>query len=182
MSHPTEQLAREFAKYLSRHGHGFQYAVIKHLRDLIAAERIVMVKNFWRLLMSELPVESERGTRVDFVLERKVYESYKRLFIVAECKRANLVTANWCFVKSPYLHRNVWGSIEYVHLECVKNTVVAPSTRGVFAGGVQANVGNPPYHLALRSARTRRATPMRRPDRVRWRTRWRRLCAARTAS
>lgn len=149
MSQTNDQLAREFAKYLSRHGHGLQYAVIKHLRDLIAAERIVMVKDFWRLLMSELPVASEKGTRVDFVLERKVYESYKRLFIVAECKRANPATANWCFAKSPYPHRNVWGSIEYVHLECVKNTLVAPSTRGVFAGGVQANVGNPPYHLAF---------------------------------
>lgn len=149
MSHQNEQLAREFAKYLNRHGHGFQYAVIKHLRHLIAAERIAMIKDFWQVLMSELPVESEKGTRVDFVLERKAHGSYKRLFIVAECKRANPATANWCFARSPYSHRDVWGSIEYVHLECVRNTVVAPSTRGVFAGGVQASAGNPPYHLAF---------------------------------
>jgi len=32
MSQPNDQLAREFAKYLSRHGFGFQYAVIKHIR------------------------------------------------------------------------------------------------------------------------------------------------------
>lgn len=130
MSHPNEQLAREFARYLSRHGHGFQYAVIKHFRHLIATEQIVMVKDFWRLLMSELPVESEKGTRVDFVLERKVYESYKRLFIVAECKRANPATANWCFAKSPYPHRAVWGSTEYVHLECVKSAMLTTSLGG----------------------------------------------------
>ena len=149
MSQPNDQLAREFAKYLSRHGHGFQYAVIKHLKHLMKPGQLVMIDDFWRFLMSELPVESEKGTRVDFVLERKGSGSYKRLFIVAECKRANPATANWCFAKSPYPHRDVWGSTEYVHLECVKNTVGSPKSRSVFAVGVQANANNPAYHLAF---------------------------------
>jgi|SRR5215213_387691 len=147
MSQPNDQLAREFAKYLSRHGYGFQYAVIKHIRNLIATNRIVMIDDFWRFLMSEFPVESEKGTRVDFVLERKASDGgYKRLFIVAECKRANPASANWCFVKSPYPHRAVWGSTEFVHLECV---MVTTSLRGVLAAGVQANADNPAYHLAF---------------------------------
>jgi hypothetical protein len=151
MSHPNEQLAREFAKYLSRHGHGFQYAVIKYLKQLMRSGpgQMLMIDNFWQFLMSELPVESEKGTRVDFVLEREARGSYKRLFIVGECKRANPATANWCFAKSPHSHRAVWGSTEYVHLECVKNTTVLPSSREVFAVGVQANANNPAYHLAF---------------------------------
>jgi hypothetical protein len=149
MSQPNDQLAREFAKYLSRHGFGFQYAVIKHIRNLMATNQIVMIDDFWRFLISEFPVESEKGTRVDFVLERKSSGRYKRLFISAECKRANPASANWCFVKSPYLHRAVWGSTEYVHLECVKNTMVTTSLRDVLAAGVQANAGKPAYHLAF---------------------------------
>lgn len=109
-----------------------------------------MIDDFWRFLMSEFPVESEKGTRVDFVLERKATDGgYKRLFLVAECKRSNPATANWCFVKSPYPHRAVWGSTEYVHLECVKNTMVDNMSRGVVAAGVRANADNPAYHLAF---------------------------------
>lgn len=96
--------------------------------------------------MSEFPVESEKGTRVDFVLERKASNSYKRLFLVAECKRANPATANWCFVKSPYPHRNIWGSTEYVHLECVKKMLGANTLRGVSVRGVKANADQQAYH------------------------------------
>jgi hypothetical protein len=146
MSQTNDQLAREFAKYLSRHGHGFQYAVIKYLKQLMGPGRVVMIDNFWQFLMSELPVESEKGTRVDFVLEREARGSYKRLFIVGECKRANPASANWCFVKSPHSHRDVWGSSEFVHLECVKN---ASTSTNVYAGGVPANANREAYHLAF---------------------------------
>lgn len=109
-----------------------------------------MIDDFWRFLMSEFPVESEKGTRVDFVLERQAREGgYKRLFLVAECKRANPATSNWCFVKSPYPHRAVWGSTEYVHLECVKNTSVTGTSRGALTAGVKANADHPVYHLAF---------------------------------
>lgn len=150
MSQPSNQLAQEFAKYLSTHGYGFQYAVIKYIKDLIGSNQIVMIDDFWRFLMSEFPVKSEKGTRIDFVLERAARSrSYKRLFLVAECKRANPATANWCFVKSPYPHRGVWGSTEYVHLECVKKTVVSDAFGGLIAGGVKANSDRQAYHLAF---------------------------------
>lgn len=150
MSHPNDQLAREFAKYLSQHGYGFQYAVIKYIHHLITTNQIVMIDDFWRFLMSEFPVESEKGTRVDFVLERPARDGgYKRLFLIAECKRANPALANWCFVKSPYTHRARWGSTEYVHLECVKKSPVVNSLRGVLAAGVKANADHQAYHLAF---------------------------------
>lgn len=150
MTQQNDQLALEFAKYLSRHGYGFQYAVIRYINDLIKSNRIVMVDDFWRFLMSEFPVEGEKGTRIDFVLERAERERvYRRLFLTAECKRANPATANWCFVKSPYPHRATWGSTEYVHLECVKKMPVVNALRGVVAAGVKANADRQAYHLAF---------------------------------
>lgn len=150
MTQPNDQLAQEFAKYLSRHGFGFQYALIKHIQGLIENHQIVMIDDFWRFLMSEFPVESEKGTRVDFVLERDARsEGHKRLFLIAECKRANPATANWCFVRSPYTHRAAWGSTEGVHLECVKKSPVINTMRGVLAAGVRAYADGQAYHLAL---------------------------------
>lgn len=149
MSQPNDQLAQEFAKHLSRHGFGFQYAVIKYIKDLIARHQIVMIDDFWRFLMSEFPVDIEKGSRVDFVLERSARSAYKRLFLIAECKRANPATANWCFVKSPYPHRATWGSTEYVHLECLKKMMVTNTLRGVLAAGVKANADHTAYHLAF---------------------------------
>ncbi len=39
MSQQNNQLAQEFAKHLSRHGYGFQYAAIKYIKELISNNR-----------------------------------------------------------------------------------------------------------------------------------------------
>lgn len=57
MTQPNDQLAQGFAKYLSRHGFGFQYAVIKYVKDLIESLQIAMNDDFWRFLLSGFPDE-----------------------------------------------------------------------------------------------------------------------------
>jgi hypothetical protein len=81
-----------FRKALNRHGYGFQYAALKE------AERLWQTgKSQWVPWVPEFPVEVQgSGTRIDFVLRHESGNCY----LVAECKRANPATANWCFARA----------------------------------------------------------------------------------
>jgi hypothetical protein len=94
----TDLAASDVRKFLSSHGHGFQYAVIRRAEEL--AGRGV---SSWMFEAAEFPVGgSENTIHIDFVL-RGTRDS---LYLVAECKRADPARANWCFVRAPYTRRN----------------------------------------------------------------------------
>ena len=79
----------DLQKRLDQHGYGFQYALIRHLREKGLS---------WYLQATEFPVEvGEKHTRIDFVLK---YGS-RNVYLVAECKRANPALSNWCFIRAP---------------------------------------------------------------------------------
>src|SRR5262245_21648978 len=93
MTEPTPSDAR---KVLGAHGHGFQYAVLRRADDLSARTR-------WVFEVAEFPVgELQNTIHIDFVLRARD----RGVYLVAECKRADLARANWCFVKAPYTRRN----------------------------------------------------------------------------
>lgn len=97
MTDPTQADVR---KYLSAHGHGFQYAVLGHAKDL--AERSL---SRWVFEAAEFPVGSLQNTiHIDFILRSRTYG----VFLVAECKRADPALSSWCFVKAPYSHRGAY--------------------------------------------------------------------------
>lgn len=82
---------------INRHGHAFQYAVIRKLQALF------QTRQRWLFEVSEFPVLSLTGdTRVDFIVRPKA----TRCFLVCECKRANPALKHWCFVRAPYVRRN----------------------------------------------------------------------------
>jgi hypothetical protein len=88
-----------FHKLLNQHGHGFHYAVLREAHRLFDQGL-----SRWGFVTDEFPV-SIRGvdTRIDFVLQ---HASNSRLYIIAECKRANPALANWCFLRAPYARRS----------------------------------------------------------------------------
>lgn len=90
----------DFRKVVSRHGHAFQYAVIRRADLLCGTGR-----SQWLFNAAEVPVEVQgHGTRIDLVLERRSWSGLSDL-LIAECKRANPAHANWCFAKAPYIRR-----------------------------------------------------------------------------
>lgn len=88
MDEPYEEVTRRFETRLNEHGYGFTYAVL---------EAITKSPQGWRVEAPEFPVEVRgKSTRIDFILRH-----WKaKVFLVAECKRANPRTANWCFAKA----------------------------------------------------------------------------------
>lgn len=87
-----EALVREFEEVLSRHGYGFQHAVIGEIHGLRVHG------HGWLFEVSEFPVHVQgEGTRIDFIL--KYCES--RFYILAECKRVNPAFGNWLFTRAP---------------------------------------------------------------------------------
>lgn len=89
-----EELIRAgFAKAMSQHGYGFQYAVIKKINEL----RKDSDDFHWTPWVPEFPVVVQGyDTRIDFILRHRDRERY----LACECKRANPATANWCFSKA----------------------------------------------------------------------------------
>jgi hypothetical protein len=92
------EIATSLGKVLSRHGHGFQYAVLRRAEELSRQRR-----SLWVFEGSEFPV-TVRGAsiHVDFVLRSRRTNTY----LVAECKRADPAKAIWCFVRAPYTRRD----------------------------------------------------------------------------
>lgn len=92
-----EEVRKQLNSLLKKHGYGFQYSVLKLVHELAPK------KSPWRFEVSEFPVEVQGArTKIDFILRLK----NARIYIVAECKRADPKFSNWCFVKAPYVRRN----------------------------------------------------------------------------
>ena len=90
---PTEKdITLAFEKALSRHGFGFQYAVLKEIKELYEAG-----KSYWYPTTAEFPVDVQgSGTRIDIILEHKLGQKY----MVCECKRVDPALGNWCFARA----------------------------------------------------------------------------------
>jgi hypothetical protein len=93
-----QKVAGGLRKVLNRHGYGFHYSVLQRAASLHEERR-----SKWMFEVAELPVEVQgAGTRIDFILRERT----RRLYLLAECKRANPALSNWCFVRAPYYRRN----------------------------------------------------------------------------
>jgi len=93
-----EEVKQRLNGLLKKHGYGFQYSVLKLAHELVQKKQ-----SSWIFEVSEFPVEVQgERTKVDFILRLK----NTRIYIVAECKRADPKFSNWCFVKAPYVRRN----------------------------------------------------------------------------
>jgi hypothetical protein len=119
-------------KYLNTHGHAFQYAVLRRYYELSEQRR-----SDWTFVAAEFPVGLQNTIHIDFILRSRD----TRVYLVAECKRADPARANWCFVKAPYTRRNpsvnelVFQEVEYGP----KQTVSKP--REVAAGIDNCHLG-----------------------------------------
>jgi hypothetical protein len=93
-----EEIRKQLNILLKKHGYGFQYRVLKLVCDLAN-----MKESRWIFEASEFPVEVQgERTKIDFILRL----NNTRIYIVAECKRADPKFSNWCFVKAPYVRLN----------------------------------------------------------------------------
>lgn len=92
-----------FEAALNRHGHPFQYGVVRRAHELRDERR-----SPWVFEASEFPVEVQGyHTRIDFVLSRWCEPASRPCqFLVAECKRANPSLHDWLFARAPYVQRN----------------------------------------------------------------------------
>jgi hypothetical protein len=119
---------------LNRHGHSFHYAVLQRAEDLANDTR-----SHWVFEASEFPVRvGGFDTRIDFILRRRGGSHY----LVAECKRANPATANWCFVRAPLVSRNVSGN------SVIVETSVHTGDRHLWSGGRRL-CSSDIYHLGF---------------------------------
>jgi hypothetical protein len=144
MSEPKENTEQGdktafFQTALNRHGHPFQYAVIRPANELCVQKR-----SGWLFVFSEFPVEVQGGhTRIDFVLS----QSYRggigpcRL-LIAECKRADPALSNWLFARAPYVNRD--SAPNSILTDCVKREQRILTT-SVGRNSISENI----YHIAF---------------------------------
>ncbi len=135
--HPREiDIKTLFQKALNRHGHPFQYAVIRRAKELHGDG------SSWVFDASEFPVEVQgHNTHVDFILSRLPMDGPYG-FLVAECKRVNPSLSNWLFATAPYVRRN--GSSPHLLFECVKR-----DKRDIISGAMSLPSSERIYHVAL---------------------------------
>jgi hypothetical protein len=96
--------AKSFDAALKRHGHPFQYAVIRRAEELHRKR-----SSPWLFEVSEFPVEVQGyHTRIDFILSQRANGLVQGPFryLIAECKRPNPSLTDWLFVRAPYVRRN----------------------------------------------------------------------------
>lgn len=92
-------LDKGLARSLNIHGYGFQYAILK-----VAKECFEKNESPWVFEVSEFPVTINAvPIHIDFILRNK----HEPFLLIAECKRADPAVSNWCFVKTPYISRNI---------------------------------------------------------------------------
>src|SRR5437868_2933256 len=92
-SHDDPAVPGDASKLWNVHGYGFQYALLRTAQRLF-----VEGKSRWEFEAAEFPVGEERsGTHIDFILE----DAQWKVFLVAECKRADPARSSWCFVHAP---------------------------------------------------------------------------------
>jgi hypothetical protein len=123
---------------LDRHGFGFQYAVVQHIRGLSTP---------WSVESTEFPVSGRSGsTHIDFVLLNGASPAFRwPVRIVAECKRANPSLIDWCFVRTPHVPQDSIVALEVVG---VRNE---PASRRPYAAVDRRNgwVSERVYNLAF---------------------------------
>ena len=135
-----EELRHRFRAVLDRHGHSFQYAVIKRITELYRTHRV------WDFECSEFPVNSwVRDTRIDFLLHAYGF----RFYLVCECKRANPALGDWCFVKSPFVRRS--RNVEQIFIEHVVSSYAddQPHPTKLLAHGATVGYVQNAYHIGL---------------------------------
>lgn len=104
----TPSIDEIFRAALNRHGYGFQYALLNEAQRLFRSGR-----SRWIPWVPEFPVHIQgHGTRVDLIL-RYGNSNY---YIVAECKRANPATANWCFARAWQPDKSAVAKQSYVEV------------------------------------------------------------------
>ncbi len=139
MNSANEQnIAKNFANLLNRHGYAFQYSSIR-IADKLFEER----NSKWIFQTSEFPVElstRSKGTRIDFILKSREHP----LYLLFECKRANPALRNWCFARAPYVRRN--RTIEKFFVETITSNSEGISSKRMILRNIDQNES---YHIAL---------------------------------
>ncbi len=111
----TDEFTNSFTKILGTHGYGFQFSVLRKAKELAEIR-----KSQFFFEASEFPVKVQgTDTRIDFIL-KKMSDGGKwlsTLFLLAECKKANPALSSWCFVKAPFIHKNIWTGNENLIIE-----------------------------------------------------------------
>lgn len=98
MNSTPDEIETSLCKVLNSHGHGFHYAVLRHIESL----RKSRIPD-WDFMGAEFPViVNGESTHVDFVLQSQC----RRLLLLAECKRAHPARSVWAFIKAPYTAKN----------------------------------------------------------------------------
>jgi hypothetical protein len=138
MNSTNEQnIARNFANMLNRHGYAFQYSSIR------IGETLFHEYPKWIFQASEFPVElpnRSKGTRIDFILKSKNHP----LYLLFECKRANPALKNWCFARASYVRRN--RTDENFFVETINSNSEGISSKGMILRSIGQDES---YHIAL---------------------------------
>lgn len=157
----SEEVRLGLAKILSRHGHGFHYAIMRRAEELQLAH-----KSRWVLEATEFPVTvQDQVAHIDFVLRAEPGNTY----LVAECKRIDPARARWCFMRAPYTWRESRGN-ELVFEEIVyqpgnnreARAHVAHTERGSYHVGIELKTGEKGEGAISRSAIDSAATQLLR--------------------
>ncbi len=104
----VSSLAGALYGQLNTHGYGLQYRVIRELNEIFAQQ-----EHPWKVTVAEFPTGGSECTRLDIVIQA----SGTRLYMLAECKRANPRLKHWCFVRAPFVRGD--GSTEQLNVEHV---------------------------------------------------------------
>ncbi len=136
-----EQLAARFRDILDRHGFGFQYAVMQKICDVFERQRK------WSFEVAEFPTTTGRfDTRIDFVIRPR----NTQFFVACECKRANPALKDWCFIRAPYVRRNLSHErliVDEVNARYSSSDPTRP--RSVSVCGRMLDSLNEAYHIGL---------------------------------
>lgn len=112
-SNSEEKVKQRFEKALNSQGYGFQYSVLKIVRNVFNNGSL------WYPEVSEFPVVQGQGpgTRIDFILRHR---DKPNLYLLAECKRVNPAYSDWCFVRSSFIHERRDPKFDELFLEFVQ--------------------------------------------------------------
>jgi hypothetical protein len=96
---------------LNIHGFWFQYTVLNAAKTCFEKKT-----SPWAFEVAEFPISINGKTvHIDFIL-RNTKEPF---FLIAECKRSDPSLSNWCFVKAPYVSKNLAGNRERIVREVI---------------------------------------------------------------
>lgn len=92
--------AEGLRKTLNRHGHGFQYRILRDAHGV--QHNYAGFVGGWEIAADEVPVHLRgKDFHIDGIAELAVAgRSRTRIFAVIECKRADPARARWCFVNA----------------------------------------------------------------------------------